>query len=145
MLNWLKKLFSSIIKLIKKILPVILLALALWVAFVAPFTIPLLGVTLTGTAGALFLAGTSFLLLPEESADVVEDAARGLGRAATSVVTAAAGVASAGIGALLTSPAGLALIGFGLWYLLGRDEGATAQTTPRYDPRGNEEGSNYAA
>lgn len=144
MLDWLKKLFSSIINLIKKILPVILLVLALWVAFVAPFTIPLLGVTLSGTAGALFLAGTSFLLLPEESADVIEGAAQGLGRAATAVVTEAAGVASAGIGALLKSPAGLALIGFGLWFLLGRNENATVRTTPSQGTSGDKEGSNYA-
>lgn len=121
--DWIKKLFRKLLSLIKKILPVVMLLLAVWLALGMPFTIPLLGEVIAGTtANALLVAGASFLLAPGETAKLVSNVAAGLGSAAGAVAAAAAGAASTGIGAFFQSPVGIGVLAFGVWFLLLRDK-----------------------
>lgn len=114
---------------IKKLLPALLLilAIALGTGLLAEFIIPtgwsggILGkLTLTGMSGAFLAAGTSFLLFPDETAEVISDTAESVGEAASAVLAAGANAVGSGITAFLSSPGGLIALGFGAWYFFFR-------------------------
>lgn len=118
---------------IKKILPVLLLLLALAFATgLLSFTLFPAGTSLFGmaigpmvfggTSGALLAAGAAFLLFPDETAAVVADVASAVGDAAGSILAATADAVSTGLGAFLTSPVGLLVLGFGVWYFFIREK-----------------------
>lgn len=136
--GWIGKLFKKIWEAIKKILPYILLAIAIYLSLGGALTIPFTSTVLQGTFHAMMVAGASFLLAPEETAELVSNAAHAIGDAASVVVSETVGVVTTGVGALLTSPVGIAVMALGLWWLFGRDkkEGGEIpiQYIERYEP-----------
>lgn len=92
LLKWLFDLLARLWKLIKKVLPYILLAMAIYLVAVGPIVFAAVGLELTGTAAALGLAGASFLIAPGETAAAVSKAAEGIGDIAATVVTEAGGL-----------------------------------------------------
>ena len=122
--KWLFKLLEKLWNLIKKVLPVIMLGLALYLVAIGPLTIPLLGITLSGTTAALALGGASFLLAPGETAEVVSKAAEGIGAVASSV----AAEAGAALGTLVSSTVSatslipLAVGGVFAWWFFTREK-----------------------
>lgn len=116
--NWLFDLLGRLWKLIKKILPYILLAMALYLAFVGP----ILFLGLQGVGAALGLAGASFLFAPGETAEVFSKAVAGVGDAAQAVVTEAGDLLGAAVDAVLSGTGIItALVAAGVvWWLLSR-------------------------
>lgn len=117
-LSFIGDIFTKIWRWIKKILPYLLLALALCVAFMAsPLTIPLLGLVIPpGWASAAIIAGVSYLLAPEETAALVSPAVKAIGNSAAEVIAAAGTVAGAGLSALSDASGLSTLI---MWGALG--------------------------
>lgn len=117
--DWIGDLFTKIWRLFKKVLPYIMIALAVFFTFGG--SLVLLGMTLTGYAAAIAVMGISFLVAPEETVDVITDVADDVG-------TAAGAIVSAGVGGLASGLFGgengwlLALLIAGGIYLLIRGE-----------------------
>lgn len=107
-------LFSKILDLIKRVLPYILLGIALFCALGIPLTF-LPGLAATNMNAAI-LAGSAFLFAPEETAEILTSATHAIGDVAQTVVgevvdvvsTAATGILSSP-GLLLTAAAALAV------------------------------------
>lgn len=123
--DWLFKLLERLWNLVKKVLPVVMLGLALYLVAIGPLTIPFLGLTLSGTTAALALAGASFLIAPGETADVVSRAAEGIGSVASTVAAEAGDAIGSLVSSTLNASSIIPLIvgGFLLWWLVAkRDE-----------------------
>lgn len=101
-LSFISDVFTKIWRWIKKFLPYVLLALALYVAFMtSPLLIPLLGVSIpAGWASAAIIAGVSFLVAPEETAALVSSAVSAVGDSAAAVAAAAGTAIGAGVNAV---------------------------------------------
>lgn len=93
--NWIGDLFSKIWGLLKKILPYIMIALAVFFTFGGSLT--LFGMVLEGYAAAIAAMGLSFLVAPDETIDVVTDVASAVGTAAGAVVSGVAGGVASGL------------------------------------------------
>lgn len=118
---FIKKLFKKIIDIIKKILPYILLACAIWLALGGAISIPFLDMVIeASTANALLVAGASFIFVPQETAELVSRATAGIGQAAKDVIHTVVDVAGSAAADVLSQP--VVLIGlFALaWFLLAR-------------------------
>lgn len=121
--EFITSLFNKVFSAIKKLLPYILLALAIWLSLGFAFTIPFTTFTIAaGYASALLVAGASFLFAPSETAEIVSKVATHVGDAVGSIVAAGVDVVTTGLGAMLTSPVGLLALGVGLYFLFGRSE-----------------------
>lgn len=121
--GWIGKLLKKIWNAIKKILPFILLAVAIWLALGLPFAIEALGISIAGTqANALLLAGASFLFAPQETGDVIGKALDSVGDTAGDVISTVTDVVSDGATTILSSPIGLVGIGLLLYFLFFKDD-----------------------
>lgn len=123
--KWLFKLLERLWNLIKKVLPVIMLGLALYLVAIGPLTVPLLGLTLSGTTAALALAGASFLIAPGETADLVSRAAEGIGSAASAVAVEAGEAIGSFVSSSLSASSIVPMIAGGLflwWIVTKRDK-----------------------
>lgn len=123
--KWLFKLLERLWNLIKKVLPVIMLGLALYLVAIGPLAIPLLGLTLSGTTAALALAGASFLIAPGETADVVSRAAEGIGSVASTVATEAGDAIGSFVSSALSTSSIIPLVAGGLllwWFVAKKDK-----------------------
>lgn len=118
--NWIGDLFSKIWKLFKKILPYIMIALAVFFTFGGSFL--LLGMELTGYAAAIAAMGISFLVAPEETVDVASGVAEAVGTAAGAVVAAGVGGLASGLFNGESSWLLIAAIAAGAFFLLSRNK-----------------------
>lgn len=118
---------------IKKILPILLLVLALAFATgILSFTLFPAGTTLFGiaigpmvfggTSAALLAAGASFLLFPDDTAELVSEVSEAVGDAASSVLDTVIDVASGAVTSFLSSPGGLIIAGVAFWYFFLREK-----------------------
>lgn len=120
--------FNSILSVIKQVLPYVLLGCAVWLAFSGlPISLGALGSIPAGASAALAMAGASFLFAPEETAAILTNAASAIGDVASVIVSEATSLVGTAVGGLFSSPAMLALLGFGAFYLLS---GRSKQDTP---------------
>lgn len=107
--SWVGKVFTKIWKSFKKILPYLMIAAALYVGFVGALPLTYLGIATSIPAGwmsALFLAGTSYLLAPEETTALVSRAVTAIGDSATAAA-AAIGTAAGSLASGFFSSSGL--------------------------------------
>lgn len=124
--DWLSDLLGKIFKAIQKIIPIILVGVAIWLALGLALPLPawlsgMVGVSsiAAGTANALLALGASFLLAPTETGEVLSSAVSVVGDLAGDIAATAGDV----VGSFLTSPGGLLLLGAGLLFLFaGRDK-----------------------
>lgn len=120
--GWITSLLAKIWNLLKKILPIILLACAIY--FGLGFSIAagwlFAGSPLISGAGAALLSlGASFLIAPGETAEVLGKAVTAAADVASDVAVGLADVVSSGLGAFFSSPAALALgAGAALWFFM---------------------------
>lgn len=128
--GWIGDLFTKIWKLFKKILPYIMIALAVFFTFGGSFI--LLGMVLEGYAAAIAAMGLSFLVAPEETVDVATDVAEAVGEAAGAVVAAGVGGLASGLFGGESSWLLIAAIAVGAYFLLSRkDDDAEEIGSPR--------------
>jgi hypothetical protein len=119
--SWLGKLFKKLIKLVK-LLPFILLALAVYLAFMTG-GLSFLGMTIpAGYASAAIAVGASFLLAPEETKALVDKATNAIGGAAKNIASNVGAVAGSIASGFLESPLGLGLLAFGAWFFFIKDD-----------------------
>lgn len=118
--DWIGDLFTKIWKLFKKILPYIMIALAVFFTFGG--SLVLFGMVLEGYAAAVAAMGLSFLVAPEETIDTVSGVAEGVGEAAGAIVSGAAGGLASGLFSGELGWLGLVAIGVGAWWLFGSDK-----------------------
>lgn len=119
--SWIGDLFTKLFSMMKKILPYILIALAIW--FSLGLGIPALGIA-GGWTSALLALGTSFVLAPDESAAVLSSAASAMGDVLSTVATEV-GSAAGDLTFSFVSSSGiftLALVGLGMYLLLSSDD-----------------------
>lgn len=103
--DFIGNLFNKILETIKRVLPYILLAAAVYWGFGGTaFLSTIFGPTMTGGAAAAIAVGASFLLAPEETVALIDRTAQAVGQAATAIVEAAVPVLQA--------------VGDGLWSVL---------------------------
>lgn len=117
--GWIGDLFTKLWSLVKKILPYVMLALAIYFTFGG--SLVLLGMTLSGYGAAIAAVGISFLVAPEETVDVATGVAEDVGTAAGSIIGAAAG----GLSSSLFGGNGVLVaiaVAVGVWWLLSGDE-----------------------
>lgn len=117
--SWIGDLFTKIWKLIKRVLPYIMIALAAYFTFGGSYI--LLGMTLEGYAAAVACIGVSFLAAPEETTDVVGGLAEDIGGAAGTIVAGGVGGLLSG----LTSDSSflwIVAIAVGAYFLLKRKD-----------------------
>lgn len=119
--GWIGDLFTKIWRLFKKILPYIMIALAVFFTFGGSLT--LLGMVLEGYAAAVACIGISFLVAPEESVDVVTDVSAAIGTAAGAIVSGVAGGLAAGLFGNGGSWVLIGAIAVGAYFLLNKKEG----------------------
>lgn len=93
--DWIGDLFSKIWGLLKKILPYVMIALAVFFTFGGSLT--LFGMVLEGYAAAIAAMGISLLVAPDETIDVVTDVANDVGKAAGAIVSGVAGGVASGL------------------------------------------------
>lgn len=93
--GWIGDLFTKIWRLFKKILPYIMIALAVYFTFGGSFV--LLGMELKGYAAVVAAMGLSFLVAPEETVDTVSGVAGSIGTAAGAIVAAGVGGVASGL------------------------------------------------
>lgn len=95
--DFISQLFNSIMAMIKRILPYIMLAAAIYFGFGGVWAPTIFGSTLTisGAMGAALALGVSFLVAPDETVEVVTRVATAVGEAAAAVVEAAVPVVKA--------------------------------------------------
>lgn len=134
--SWIGKIFSKIWASFKKVLPYIMAAAALYVGFVGALPLTYLGIATSIPAGwmsALFLAGASYLVAPEETRGLVAKAVTAIGDSvavAAAVVGTTAGTAissfasASGISSYLVI-GGVALLAY---MMLKRDGNATVNS-----------------
>jgi hypothetical protein len=121
--DWIGRVLRKIFDVIKKILPYVLLGIAIWLALGLPFAIPALGILIEGTLGnALLVAGASFLFAPGETTELIGGALDAVGDAAVDVVETVVEVAGGAAGAVLGSPLVLAGLAFAAWWFFLRDD-----------------------
>lgn len=106
---WVGELFTKLWSLMKKILPYVLLALAVW--FSLGLGIPALGIV-GGWEAALLALGTSFVLAPDETSTLLSAGVAAMGDVLTTAGTAVGDALGATASSLFTS-SGL------LWIALG--------------------------
>lgn len=119
--SWLGDLFTKLFDMIKKILPYILVALAIW--FSLGLGIPALGIA-GGWTSALLALGASFVLAPDETAAILSSAASAMGDVLSTVATKV-GSAAGDLTSSFASSSGiftLALVGLGMYLLLSSDD-----------------------
>lgn len=89
--DFISQLFNSIMAMIKKILPYVMIAAAIYFGFGGVWAPTIFGSTLTisGATGAAMAMGLSFLLAPDETVETVSRVATAVGEAAAAVVEAA--------------------------------------------------------
>lgn len=121
--SWIGDLFSRIWKLFKKILPYIMIALAVFFTFGG--SLVLFGMVLEGYAAAVAAMGLSFLVAPDETIDTVSGVAESVGEAAGAVVSGVAGGLASGLFGGEWGWLGLVAIGVGAWWLFGKDDKST--------------------
>lgn len=108
--KWVMSLLTKLWKLVKKIVPIVLLGLALVCAFAGQWPL-----------AALF-AGASLLLFPKETAEVAAKAVKAVGTVASTAATAIGSAVGAGVSSL-ASASGLiwmVALGFFLWLFFNR-------------------------
>lgn len=118
--DWIGDLFTKIWKLFKKILPYIMIALAVFFTFGG--SLVLFGMVLEGYAAAIAAMGLSFLVAPEETIDTISGVAEGVGEAAGAIVSGTAGGLVSGLFGGEWGWLGLVAIGVGAWWLFGSGE-----------------------
>lgn len=119
--DWIGDLFTKIWKIFKKVLPYIMIALAVFFTFGG--SIVLMGMVLEGYAAAIAAMGISFLVAPEETIDVTSDVAKSVGTAAGAVVAAGVGGVASGLFAGDNSWLLIAAVAAGAYFLFsGRKE-----------------------
>lgn len=120
MFSFLGKLLSQIWNLLKKALPYILLAAAVFFTMgaVIPLTVPVIG-GLGGAAAAWGALGAALLIAPGETAEVLGKAAQATGKVAASVAQALGSVVGAAGRSLLSALLPIAAIATGVWLLIG--------------------------
>lgn len=118
--GWIGDLFTKIWRLFKKILPYIMIALAVFFTFGG--SLPLLGMVLEGYAAAVACIGISFLVAPEESIDVATNVSTAIGTAASAVVSGVAGGLAAGLFGGEGSWVLIAAIAVGAYFLLSGEK-----------------------
>lgn len=131
--GWLFDLLADLWNMIKAVLPYLLIAAALYIAFIGPISLGWLvaGLELSGTAAALALGGLSFLFAPGETADVFAKTADAVGSAAGSIVEAGVAVVSDTLGSILTSgPMFAIFLSVLLFWLLSRKKREKEQLLP---------------
>lgn len=120
--GWIAKLLKKVLEILKKALPYILLAAAIWLSMGMGIPLPMmLGGAIEGTvANALLAVGASFLLAPEETAEVLGDAVGALGEAAQVVLDTVVDVGAGVLSSVLDQPLVFLAGGLALWYFLSR-------------------------
>lgn len=126
--GWLSSLIKKIWAVIKKVLPYILLALAVYFMVMPLGTtismawagIPGLASISTQTA-MLLAAGAALIFAPEETVELVGKVADTIGDAAGAVIEAGIDVAGDVLGSLFSSPIVLIGLAVGAYLLFGRD------------------------
>lgn len=118
--SWIGDLFSKIWGLFKKILPYIMIALAVFFTFGGSLT--LFGMVLEGYAAAIAAMGLSFLVAPDATIDVVSGVAKDIGTAAGAIVSGAAGGIASGLFGDDGSWLLVAAFAVGAYLLLSRKE-----------------------
>lgn len=95
--DFVAQLFNSIIEMIRKILPYVMIAAAIYFGFGGVWAPTIFGstLTITGATGAAMAMGLSFLLAPDETVETVTRVATAVGEAAAAVVEAAVPVIDA--------------------------------------------------
>lgn len=119
--SWIGDLFTKLFDMIKKILPYILIALAIW--FSLGLGIPALGIAGGWTSAALAL-GASFVVAPDETGALLSSAASAMGDVLSTVATGVGSAAGDLTSSFATSSGllTLALFGFGAYLLLSSDD-----------------------
>lgn len=136
--GWIGDLFTKIWKLFKKILPYIMIALAVYFTFGG--SLVLLGMTLEGYAAAIAAMGLSFLVAPEETVDVTTDVAEAVGTAAGAVVAAGVGGLASGLFGGESSWLLIAAIAVGAYFLLsGKERDTDVDGLPRNGDNRNDD------
>lgn len=128
--GWISKLFKQLVNLFKKILPYLMVALAI-VLLLTPAGLPLsawfgaafAGVVIPGgVVGAMLAIGTSFLFAPDETAELVNDAIDAVGDVAQNVLEEGVELLGSVASTVLSNPIVLAGAVFALWWFFGRDK-----------------------
>lgn len=110
-------LITSILNVVKRILPYVLLAIAAWYTMGGSLAfLTELGIE-AGAMTGLYMAGTSFLFAPDETAAIVVDSVHALGDVASAVGTEAGNLLNDVTSSLLSGPAGWLIIGVGAYFL----------------------------
>lgn len=140
--DWIGDLFTKIWKIFKKVLPYIMIALAVFFTFGGSFI--LMGMVLEGYAAAIAAMGISFLVAPEETTDVVTGVTESVGNAAGAIVAAGVGGLASGLVSGEGSWLLIAAIAVGAYFLFsGKEEDDTEyDTSSLEDKRRDKESSN---
>lgn len=132
--SWISDLFESIWGFIKRALPYVLTAIALYFSMgaLAPTFMTGLGLTSAVTGGwaaAALALGASFVLAPEETAALYSGAVDSVGTVLSEVGQVAGDVISSTVGSFFSSGIGLwLLLGAGAYLLLSQDKKQTANS-----------------
>lgn len=125
--GWISKLFKQLVSLFKKILPYLMVALAIYL-LITTGGLPLAdwfgpafaGITIPeGPVGALLALGTSFLFAPDETAELVGNAVEAVGTVVEGVLNEAVDIIDSVASNALSSPFALIALGIGLFFLVG--------------------------
>lgn len=126
--SWISDLFESIWSFIKRALPYVLMAIAIYfsIGALAPTFMAGLGLasaTAGGWAAAALALGASFVLAPEETAALYSGAVDAVGDVLSEVGQVAGNVVSDAVGSFFSSDTGLwLLVGVGVYFLLSSDK-----------------------
>lgn len=131
--NWITSLLKKVLQAIQRLIPVVMIGIAIWLGLGLALPLPswlvgLTGVTAIagGTANALLALGASFLLAPQETGEVLAKGVEVLGDVAAGIGASVGGVVSS----FLTSPGGLLVLGAGLFFLLRDRKSADVPVNP---------------
>lgn len=130
--SWIGDLFTKIWKIFKKVLPYIMIALAVFFTFGG--SIVLMGMVLEGYAAAIAAMGLSFLVAPEETTDVVTGVTESVSNAAGAIVAAGVGGLASGLFGGESSWLLIAAVAVGAYFLFskgGEDEEEYNKSSPR--------------
>lgn len=138
--SWIGELFTEIWKLFKKILPYIMIALAVFFTFGGSLT--LFGMVLEGYAAAIAAMGLSFLVAPDETIDTVTGVADSIGEAAGAVIGGVTGGLVSGLSGGENGVWIAIAIAVGAWFLLNGRKDSVDVDVVGHEPIGSDGGRN---
>lgn len=138
--GWIGDLFTKIWKIFKKVLPYIMIALAVFFTFGG--SIILMGMVLEGYAAVIAAMGLSFLVAPEETTDVVTGVTESVSNAAGAIVAAGVGGLASGLFGGESSWLLIAAVAAGAYFLLSGREKDEEYGKPSLKDGRQDDGSN---